>query len=213
MRPVIQSRSLATADPNGIFEDQQIGGAGDLTLDGNLVTGGVAFFDVQRQVVLGSAGNLSAIDFTITGTDEQGRVISETIAGPSAGDVTTQLDFFTVTQVAVDGAVGTDVDGGSNGIGGSIPVPVDQYLAPTNIGLGVVVSGTVDVTVQHSFDDPFEADLSIFPVWFDNDAAELVNASTNQDGNFAFPPRMIRLLTNSGTGTATLTIIQAGAVA
>ncbi len=212
MRPVIQSRSLATADPNGIFEDQQIGGAGDLTLDGNLVTGGVAFFDVQRQVVLGSAGNLSTIDFTITGTDEQGRVISETIAGPSAGDVVTQLDFFTVTQVAVSAAVGTDVDGGSNGVGGSIPIPVDQYLAPTNIGLGLTVSGTVDVTVQHSFDDPF-ADPSAIPVWFDNDAAELVNASTNQDGNFAFPPRMLRLLTNSGTGTAVFTVIQAGAAA
>ena len=212
MRPVIQSRSLATADPNGIFEDQQIGGAGDLTLDGNLVTGGVAFFDVQRQVVLGSAGNLSAIDFTITGTDEQGREISETIAGPSAGDVVTSLDFLTVTQVAVSAAVGTDVDGGSNGVGGSIPIPVDQYLAPTNIGLGLTVSGTVDVTVQHSFDDPF-GDPSALPVWFDNDAAELVNASTNQDGNFAFPPRMLRLLTNSGTGTAVFTVIQAGAVA
>lgn len=213
MRPVIQSRSLATADPNGIFEDQQIGGAGNLALDGNLVTGGVAFFDVQRQVVLGSAGNLSTITFTITGTDEQGREISEAIAGPNAGNVATSLDFFTVTQVAVSAAVGTDVDGGSNGAGGSIPVPVDLYLAPVNIGLGLTVSGTVDVTVQHSFDDPFNSDLSIIPVWFDSDAAELVNASTNQDGNFAFPPRMIRLLTNSGTGTAVLTIVQAGAVA
>ncbi len=210
MRPVIQSRQLDLADPNGIFEDQQIGGAGNLVLDGAFVTDGVAFLDVQRQVILDSAGNLSAITFTITGTDEQGRTISEAIAGPNAGSVATSLDFFTVTQIAVSAAVGTDVDGGTNGLGGSIPIPIDQYLNPTNIGLAVTVTGTVDVTVQHTFDDVFSDDPSTLFAWFDHPT--LVNVVANGDGNLAFPPKAVRLFTNSGVGTAGFSLIQAGAV-
>ena len=85
MRPVIQSRQLDAADPNGIALDQQLGAAGDLTLNGAFVTAGVAILDQQRHVELESAGNISATNFTVTGTDEQGRIISETIAGPNAG--------------------------------------------------------------------------------------------------------------------------------
>jgi len=210
MRPIIQSRQLDAADANGIFEDQQIGGAGNLVLDGAFVTGGVAQLDVQRQIVIDSAGNLSAITFTITGTDEQGRTISEAIAGPNAAPVVTSLDFFTVTEVAVSAAVGTDVDGGTNGVGGSIPIPIDQYLNPTNIGLGVTVNGTVNVTVQHTFDDVFSVDPSTVLVWFDHPT--LAGETADADGNLAFPPRAVRLLTNSGAGTAVLTLVQAGAV-
>lgn len=209
MRPITQSRQLDTADPNGIFEDQQIGGAGNLVLDGAFVTGGVAQLDVQRTVVLNSAGNLSAITFTITGTDEQGRTISESIAGPNAAPVVTSLDFFTVTQIAVSAAVGTDVDGGTVQAGGSIPIPIDQYLSPTNIGLGVVITGTVDVDIQHTFDDPF-GDPSTILTWFDHPTLTTVVA--NADGNLAFPPRAVRISTQSGDGTAVLTLIQAGAV-
>lgn len=50
MRPIVQTRQLAAADPNGIAEDQQLGAAGDLTLDGVLVTAGVAELGAQRQV-------------------------------------------------------------------------------------------------------------------------------------------------------------------
>lgn len=209
MRPVTQSRQLDAADPNGIFADQQIGAAGNLTLDGAFVTGGVAFLDVQRQVELESAGNLSAILFTITGTDEQGRVISETISGPNAGVVATAKDFFTITQIAVDAAVGTDVEGGTNVLGGSIPIPIDVYLDPTSIGLAIVVTGTVNVTVQHTFDDPFQ-DASALLTWFDHPTLAAVVA--NDDGNLAFPPRAVRLFTNSGDGTADFTLVQAGAI-
>lgn len=69
---------------------------------------------------------------------------------------------------------------------------------PFNVGFGVVVSGTVDYTVQHTFDGAN---------WFDH---ETIAAQTaNADGNYAYPVAGIRVTVNSGTGSATLTTIQA----
>ena len=211
MRPVTQSRQLDTADPNGICLDQTTGGAGNLLINGAFATAGVATLDVQRRIEFESVADLSAITFTTTGTDEQGRAISEAIAGPNAGTVSTVLDFSTVTQIAVSAAVGTNVEVGTNGVGGSIPIPVDTYLTPTNIGLSVEITGTVNVTVQHTFDDIWSTNPSAILDWFDHPT--LAGETGNQDGNLAFPPRAVRLLTNSGVGTCVLNLVQAGAAA
>lgn len=211
MRPITQSRQLDAADPNGIALDQQLGAAGNLDLTGAaFVTGGVAFLDVQRQVELESAGALSGVNFTITGTDEQGRIISETIAGPAAGVSATRLDFFTVTQIFADDAFGTDMEVGTNALGGSIPVPVDQYISPTSIGLGLdFVGAAANVTVQHTFGDIFTVDPSALHDWHDHDT--LASISADDEGNYSFPPRAIRLLTNSGIGEVVFNVIQSGA--
>ena len=156
MRPIVQTRQLAAADPNGIAEDQQLGAAGDLALDGVLVdSGGVAQLGTQRQVEFESAGDISATNCTITGTDDSGAIISETIAGPNAGTVATELNFSTVTQIAADASFATDVEVGTNGVGASQTVPLDQYLTPFNVSLGIAITGTVDVTVEFTFDDVF----------------------------------------------------------
>lgn len=210
MRPVNQSRQLDAADPNGIFLDQGSTTGVPLTLNGAFVTAGVAQLDVQRQVELESAANLSAIDYTIVGTDEQGREITEVLTGPNATTVATVKDFFTVTSITPDGTDAALLEGGTNVMGGSIPIPIDIYLDPTSIGLAIVVTGTVNVTVQHTFDDPFQ-DASVVLTWFDHPTLAAVVA--NDDGNLAFPPRAVRLFTNSGAGTADFTLVQAGAVA
>lgn len=92
------------------------------------------------------------------------------------------------------------------GAGSSSVAPVDTYRNPFNIGLGVVVSGTVNYTIQHTFDDVFNS--AVTPVWFSHPT--LTGQTTNQDGNYAFPVRAIKILVNSGAGTATATIVQAG---
>lgn len=212
MRPIQQIRQLDAADPNGICLDQQLGGAGFLLINGAFSDGGVApaTLDTQRQVELESAGALSGIDFTITGTDEQGREISETIAGPAAGVSATSLDFLTVDSIFADAAVGTDIEVGTNAIGGSIPIPIDKNVTPTSIGLALVITGTVNVTVQHTFDDVF-AGASTILTWFDHPT--LAGETANADGNIAFPPTALRLLTNSGIGTCEFDLVQAGLAA
>ncbi len=84
-------------------------------------------------------------------------------------------------------------------------IPSDYKQTPFNVGLGVVVSGTLTYTVEHTFDDI--QDPSVTPTAFDN--AGLVSQTANNDGNYAFPVRAIRLnVTAFTSGDATLTIIQ-----
>lgn len=97
------------------------------------------------------------------------------------------------------------------GTGSSRVVGFDIFRNPFNIGFGVIVSGTVNYTVQHTFDD-IEAPgyVAASGNWFNNDNSALVGATTSQDGNYYFPVRASRIVINSGNGTVTLTYIQAG---
>jgi hypothetical protein len=90
------------------------------------------------------------------------------------------------------------------GVGSSSALVMNTNISPFNVGFGVVVTGTVDYTVQHTFDDPAVG----FTTWFSHPtiAAQIANA----DGNYAFPVTGIKVLVNSGSGTATMKLIQAG---
>jgi len=90
------------------------------------------------------------------------------------------------------------------GVGSSASLVMNTNISPFNVGFGVVVSGTVNYTVQHTFDDPAVG----FTTWFSHPT--IASETTNQDGNYAFPVTGIKLLVNSGSGTATLNLIQAG---
>ncbi len=90
------------------------------------------------------------------------------------------------------------------GAGSTSAIVVNTNTNPCNIGFGVVVSGTVDYTIQHTFDDPATG----FTTWFPHPT--IAAQSTNKDGNYAFPVTGIRLTVNSGGGTATLSLVQAG---
>ena len=83
--------------------------------------------------------------------------------------------------------------------GSTAPYVADTYISPFNVGFGVVVTGTVNYTVEHSFDGV---------TWFPHPT--IASKTSNQDGNYAFPVLQIRLTVNSGGGTAVLTLIQAG---
>ena len=207
MRAVTQTRSLGAADPNGICEDQQLGAAGDLALEGVFVVDGVAVLDVQRQVELESGGNISATNFTITGTDESGNIVEETIAGPNATTVATAVNFKTVTQIAADASFGTDVEIGTNGVGASQEVPLDQNVSPFNVSLGMIITGTINATAQFTFDDVFAQNSGPF-VWFDH--TDLTAVIADDEAALVSPVKAVRALTNSGTGTLRFEVAQAG---
>ena len=88
--------------------------------------------------------------------------------------------------------------------GSSEAIVVNTNVTPVNIGFGVIVSGTVTYTVQHTFDDPAVG----FTTWFSHPS--VVDQTANDDGNYAFPVTGIKLLVTAGDGTATLKLIQAG---
>lgn len=206
MRSVTQTRQLGAADPDGIALDQSTAGADFLSIDGAFASGGIATLDNQRQVELESANNLVAALFTITGTDESGNIVEETINGPNAGVAATAENFKTVTSIEVDSAV-ANVEVGTNGVGGSQEVPLDQNISPFNVSLGLVIVGTVNVTVQFTFDDVFADNSGPF-TWFDH--TDLTGISADDEATIVSPVKAVRVLTNSGTGTCRLEVLQAG---
>ena len=101
--------------------------AGDMNLTGSAVNDGS---NMASTVTLTSTGNISGVNFTITGTDANGSSASEVIAGPNNTTVTTTAAFLTVTQVAANAAVSTNTSVG--------------YTATTT-GQGIIFAGATRI--------------------------------------------------------------------
>lgn len=95
------------------------------------------------------------------------------------------------------------------GVGVSVPIAMDYYVGPFNVGFGVVPEVGVTYTVQHTFQDCLTPGFDpATAIWFDHPTA--VTQTVKQDGNYAFPVSAIRLKVDAGANSATLTVIQAG---
>ena len=94
----------------------------------------------------------------------------------------------------------------TNGVQASQQIVLDAYGWP-NISLQVVVTGSATYTVQQTLDLPGPG---VTQTWFDHPDPALVGATTNKQGNYAFPPVAVRLNQTAGTGRAVLTVVQAG---
>ena len=105
-----------SASTTAIAALQTLGGAGNMNLTGTSVSDGS---NMDTTVTLTSGGNISGTNFTITGTDASGATVNQTIAGPNAGTVTTTQKFLTVTQIATNGAVGTNTSAGFTATSGT----------------------------------------------------------------------------------------------
>jgi hypothetical protein len=94
------------------------------------------------------------------------------------------------------------------GIDVSAPIVVDQYISPANIGMSVQITGTATYVVQHTFDDPFSPTFTPGTAkWFNHPT---LSGSADADGNYASPPRAVRLSVSASTGSVRLALIQAG---
>jgi hypothetical protein len=90
----------------------------------------------------------------------------------------------------------------TSGVATSPWIPLDYRQSPFNVGFGVVVSGTITYTVEHTFDDPFSGTPTAFP------HASIAAQTASKDGNYSAPIRAIRVNNTAGTGSTTITILQ-----
>lgn len=99
------------------------------------------------------------------------------------------------------------------GVGNDVPVPMDLYQRPFNVSIAVAVSGAaITYSVQWTQDDVWASGYN--PAtgnWFAA-AGNLTGAVDNEAGSIISPVTAIRLITTAGTGTATMRVVQAGAV-
>jgi hypothetical protein len=205
MRPTTITVSSLSDDANGIAEDQTTAGAGDLSLDGALVAGGIATMAEAQIVSIESTGSLAGVTFTVTGTDADGRNISEDVTGPNNSTVVTTQYYKTVTQIAVDGAVGTNTEVGPLKANGGVTKSIPSNWRSREGSIALVVSGTATVTVQQTYDD---VQTSTAPTWFPNSG--ITTKTANTEGNHDYPVRGVRLSLASWTsGDVSVTYIQA----
>lgn len=125
-------------DPDGVAAAQAVAGAGNLTINGALASGGVATMDVPRALEIDSsnAGDTTQTA-TITGTDAYGEVMVEDIAFNGTSAVSGQKAFKTVTQVAISAALTGNATCGTTDIIG-FPVRVaslSQVIQLTEDGI------------------------------------------------------------------------------
>lgn len=90
----------------------------------------------------------------------------------------------------------------------SPPVVLDYITTPFNVSVACVVTGTVAYTVEHTFDDPYGPTGLASATWFPHDVANLVAATSNQNGNFISPVRAARINQATGAGSVTGTFLQ-----
>ena len=218
------SYSLVAAVSNGIAQSQTPLAAGNLTLNGSLVSGGVATMDNARRISIASTGADSAIIFTVNGTDRNKNPISQTVTGvaTATGAVATTLDFLTVTSVAVSGATAGAITVGTNSTGSS-PWVVDNFLAHFwALAGGITAAANTTYTLEHTYDDPNAQGVPVVPQQWSMAAggaypphvyafAGIVAASGDNQFTYANQPIMAHRFTiNSGTGTVTMDSMQAG---
>lgn len=165
-----------------------------------------ASLDMGRRVLITSAGNDSAITYTIYGTDWSDNPVSEVVTGPNATTAQSTRDFKTVTAIWPSAAVASTVIIGTSSVASSRPIFMDRFGFSAS-ALQVDVSGTVNYTIQQTLDDPFEVSYSALN-WVSHPDSAVVGATATAQANYAYLPNMTRILLNSGTGTVSYTVLQ-----
>lgn len=212
-RPVVFS--FPAASTTAICTAQTTAGAGALSIDGSLLdlaamtvaVRRVTLPGIQRTVSLTSAGDVSAANITITGTNLRGAAVTETRAGPNATTVYTTAEFASITSVTTDAALGTAMSVGTGSTGQTNWWKADYFPAPVNIAMEVAVTATANVTVYNTLDN---VETNSSPVKVAH--GTLASLTSTAQSNYVFPPGWVQAVMNSssGSGAFTFTIIQAG---
>jgi hypothetical protein len=214
---------LASASATNIATSQTA--VGTVTLNGSLVSGGIAVLDKPRHAIVTSGGDDTLLTFTATGTDFSGYPMVASVVGTNTSTADFGVSFATISAIAVtvtsSGAAGTSHSGltvGTNIIADSVPINLDEFGFPA-VALQVIASGTVNYTVNQTLDDFTNTNWlggaggisTSFSkaTWINSADSAVVAATGSQQSNYAFAPKWMRVTLNSGTGSVVLSAIQA----
>lgn len=210
-RPKELDLDLSTADADGIADGADSSGT-SITLNGILVSGGVftSSDGLGRIIIIAdsSTSDQSDVTFTVTGTDPNGDAISEVITGPTSGATVASTKYFkTVSAVTVSAAQGGSetVDIGTRGTTSSAAskMYVLSHRNPYAALVSVDVTGTINFTVQETFDDAItQTNASGNILWVDVTA--LASKTADTTSLITRSATAIRVLVNSYSSTAEL---------
>jgi hypothetical protein len=160
---------------------------------------------IGRRVVVAYTG--TDCNWTVVGTNASGATITDTIVG-SSGAGQSNMDFVTVTSITPNGSV-TAATAGTNGVGSSPWMTLNADATSTmNVGFSIeLVSGSVNFTVQHTYDDPnYLLGGATYPQAIND--PNINGATASAEGSYTTPITAIRVLINSGTGEIRMRVLQ-----
>lgn len=213
---------------------QNLAAAGSLTLASPLVINGVGdafitFPNIARTISLTSTNNLSAVTFTITGTDINGQANSVNLSGPNANTVSTSVQFHTISSITSNGAAAavsagtTASTSAANGTATSEWILLDGHRRYAQTTLQVVAGGgTVSYNLSQTLDAPetYRVNTSTggtsiinTPTPFDaiTGAPTLTPLTTSKLFYLTNPVTALQISTNTtNTAVLTFTILQQG---
>jgi hypothetical protein len=139
---------------------------------------------------------------TLVGTDPDGRALTEVVTGPGVSATVESAGYFLTLESATPSAtIGADTfDIGWVDEFSTRTIPLNWRGA--DVALNVTVSGTIDYTIQQTFDD-IQSKTTAFA--FNNHSdTSLVTATTTLNGGYIEVPRATRAIVNSYSSGATL---------
>lgn len=130
----VQYGQIATAVATGIA--LATSGSTTVTLNGTLVSGGVAVFATPRNVSITGTGNSSGRTIVVTGLDEYQQTMTERFTGPNNGTVAGVKAFKSVSSVVPSGALTGPVKFGTG-----VKIGFPYRVANAGAVCGVYVNG------------------------------------------------------------------------
>lgn len=115
------------------------------------------------------------------------------------------------------------------GVGSTAAVPLDTYISPFQVSVGLAITGDADCEVQHTYDNVLDA--SVTPTWYPTASAGSSTSNLLQEDGFLllqengsalitgnesysvyidYPVSAVRLNTAVNGGSITMTVLQAG---
>lgn len=192
---------VTTTDTDGLVKEQTLGSSGNFSFDGTQAGG-----TLNSHVTISSSSNLSLVSFTITGTDINDTVITETITGATAGgSVTSSKIFKTVTQVSSNAAA-SSVDIGTKAafvdITGERASITSLGSDESSISFTVVGTDMSGVTQTEVITGPSANSTAIGSKTFQTISS--ITPNSNTTGSISLGFSGVGITTTGVTGSATL---------
>ena len=208
MRPVTITMNLDNTSATKVAAAQTLGGAGNLVLAA--AASAIDSSGAARILLITTTENDSARTLTITGTDVNGNAISETITGAGLNNTTTVSTklYKSVSSIASDGAIAANISVGTTNTtltAVSQLVPLNYY-SRTGVQVAVEVTGTVNFTVQETF-DPILANGTSNVVYFSPSALASKTSSTTSNLDVGATGMNVQINSYSNGATLTAQII------
>lgn len=195
-KPINKSYTLAAASQSRFANDAT---GATITLANTATSDGQAY----KIAILNNGGNdLSSINFTLVGTDADGRAQTEVLVGPTGSATVYSVYYYkTLTSVTLSSTLGANtVDIGTTTQFSTPTIPCDYGSVGSALSVDFANTVTMNYTMQATFDN---IQTKNPPFYWQAVGSPFTAATAPQNSYNPQSPRAYRVTTASYSGTPT----------